>query len=216
MNDGDLRILEVVKNILTGNSALLIITAAGAECVPQPLLRILRIGRARRNFENTVFGIDLRSRNGNARVEVSNHELDAIGGKFISHRNTLLRIGYVIADCDGNLLAIDAAGIVDFLDCRLGAFLDLCTINGVRAGYRNTDTDQYISPSRAPEGDDCSKSNARKKCFSHCWNSQILFTPKRCFRIALLSCRLIDNIYVESYYYQRDLLKKLRRITAKL
>jgi hypothetical protein len=52
VNDGDLRILEMVEDILTGNDALLVVTAAGAERVPQLALGIDRIGRGRRDFEN--------------------------------------------------------------------------------------------------------------------------------------------------------------------
>ena len=62
MDDGDLGVLEVVGDVLAGNRALLVVTTAGAEGVPQAALGELRVGRGRRDLEDAVLGIDFRSR----------------------------------------------------------------------------------------------------------------------------------------------------------
>ncbi len=55
VNDGDLGVLEVVGQILAGNGALLVVTTAGAEGVPQATLGEDRVGSSRGNFEECRF-----------------------------------------------------------------------------------------------------------------------------------------------------------------
>lgn len=70
VKEGDIRIIEVVKNIMKGKSEMMIIKEEGEECVKKKMISILRIGRERRNLENKVLGIEMRRRNGKERVEV--------------------------------------------------------------------------------------------------------------------------------------------------
>ena len=98
MDDRDLGVLEVGGEIAAGHCALLVVASAGAERVPQAALGELRVGCRRRDDENAVLGIDVRRRDGDARVEVADHELDAVSDELVGDRDALLRIGDVVAD----------------------------------------------------------------------------------------------------------------------
>src|SRR5262249_29102534 len=92
MDDGGLLALHVLDDVGAGERALLIVTAAGAEDVPQAALGDLRVGGRRRDFEDAALLVGLGGRHGDAGVEVADHELDAIAGKLVRDRNALLRI----------------------------------------------------------------------------------------------------------------------------
>src|SRR5690606_39543074 len=128
VNDSNLGILEVVGNILPRNDALLIISTAGTEGVPQSAISIYRISGTGRDFKNSIFCINFGSRNGDTGVKMPNDNLHTIGGKFVSDRNALFRIGYVIAKGDGDLFTIKAPGIIDLLDCSFRSFMNQCPI----------------------------------------------------------------------------------------
>ena len=72
---------------------------------------------------------------------MADDELHAVGGELVGDRDALLRIGHVVADCDRDLLADDAAGGVDVLDGLLGAVLELRAEGGVRSGDRAGDAE---------------------------------------------------------------------------
>ena len=114
--------LKFVGDVVAGNLALLVVASAGAERVPQAALGELRVGRRRRDVDDAVVGIDFRRRDRDARVEVTNHELDAVADELVGDRDALLRIGDVVADLELDLLAIDAAGCVDVGGSRSAPF----------------------------------------------------------------------------------------------
>ena len=47
---------------------------------------------------------------------MADDELDAVADELVGDRNALLRIGHVVALLEGDLLAEDAAGLVDVVD----------------------------------------------------------------------------------------------------
>ncbi len=171
MNDGDLGVLEVVGQVLAGDAALLVVTAAGAESVPQAAFGENRVGCGRRDFENTVFGVNFRGRNGNAGVEVTDNEFHAVSNEFVGNRNTLLGVGYVVAQHDLDLLAIDAAGGIDVFRSLFGTLLDLSAKSSIRAGQRCADSDHDIGPGRTAKRDHGGQRNSGKKRLLH------YFTP---------------------------------------
>ena len=95
----------------------------------------------RRDLEDAVLLVDLGGRHGDAGIEVADDELHAVADELVGDRHALLRIGHVVAELDGDLLADDAAGRVDVLDRLLGAVLELRAEGGVRAGDRAGDAD---------------------------------------------------------------------------
>jgi hypothetical protein len=112
--------LKFRRDIRTGNCALLVVTAAGTERVPQAALGELGVGGSRGDLQDAVFSVDFRSRDRNAGVEVADHELDAVSNELVGNRNALLRIGDVVAEHDLDLLAIDAASSID-VSCACSA-----------------------------------------------------------------------------------------------
>ena len=115
--------LKLVDDVVAGDRALLVVAAAGAEHVPQAALGDLRVGGGRRDHQDAVLLIDFRGRDGDARVEVADDELDAVADELVGDRDALLGIGDVVADLERDLLAEDAAGGVDVVDGLLGAVL---------------------------------------------------------------------------------------------
>ena len=164
VDDGNLGVLEVGRNIGAGNAALLVIASAGAEHVPQAALGEFRIGRSRGHFDDVVVDIDfLRHRDRDARVEVADHELDAVANELVGDRDALLRIGDVVADFELDLLAIHAACCVDVGDSRFRTLLQLCTEGRIRAGDRTGDADEDISPCVTAERDKRGQGNGGQK-----------------------------------------------------
>ncbi len=132
MDERDLLAFEMRENVAAGDFALLIVTPTGAENVPQVALGDRRIGRGRRDLEDAVLLINFRSGNGDAGIVMTDDELDAVGSKIVGHRNALLRVGYVIAELDGQFLAENAAGRIDVGRCLFDAIFHLCAGRGVR------------------------------------------------------------------------------------
>ena len=133
--------LKCLSDVGAGDRALLVVAAADAEDVPHAALGDLRIGRGRRDLEDAVLLVDLGGRHGDAGIEVADDELDAVAGELVGDRDALLGIGDVVADCERDLLAEDAAGGVDVGDGLLGAVLELRAEGGVRAGDRAGDAE---------------------------------------------------------------------------
>ena len=80
---------------------------------------------------------------------MADDELDPIADELIGDRNSLLRIGNVVALLKGDLLAKDAAGLVDVLDRLLGAVHELCAKSRVRPGDRAGDAHFDLGACRA-------------------------------------------------------------------
>ena len=70
---------------------------------------------------------------------MTDNELDAIADELVGDRNALLRIGHVVALLEGDLLAEDAAGLVDVVDRLLRPHSQLRAERGVWPGDRSRD-----------------------------------------------------------------------------
>lgn len=81
--------LKMVEDTAS-HDALLIVTAAGAERVPQLALGIDRLVAAGEILRMPFFGMDFRSRDRNARVEVTDDIFYAVGCELVGNRNALL------------------------------------------------------------------------------------------------------------------------------
>ena len=90
----------------------------GRRCgsVPQLAIGELRIGRGRGDQQNAVFRVDVGSRDRHAGVEVADDEFDAVADELVGDRTPCFGIGNVVALLEGDLLAENAAGLVDVLD----------------------------------------------------------------------------------------------------
>ena len=141
MHDGDLLALHVLEDIGRRHRALLVVAAAGAEHVPHAALGHARIGGGRRDREDAVFLIDFGRRHGDAGIEVTDHELHALGRELVGDRHALFGIADVVADRGGDLLALDAAGRVDVFDRLFEAVLQLRAEGGIRSGQRAGDAE---------------------------------------------------------------------------
>ncbi len=71
-------------------------------------------------------------------------ELDLLADDQVRHRDRLLRIAGVVLDHDLDLLAVDAAGLVDRGGGGFGAALHLVADRGERAGHRTGDGDDEV------------------------------------------------------------------------
>ena len=67
----------------------------------------------RRDEQDAVVGVDFGGGDGHAGVEVADDEFDAVADEFVGDRDALLGIGNVVALLDVDLLAEDAAGLVE-------------------------------------------------------------------------------------------------------
>ena len=72
---------------------------------------------------------------------MADHELDAVADELVGDRNALLRIRHVVGRLHLELLAENAAGLVDILDRLLDTLSELSAEGGVRAGDRSRDPD---------------------------------------------------------------------------
>ena len=139
MNDGDLLALELVAREFRPQHALLVVTAAGAERIPKIAVGDLGVGRRRGDEEDAVLLVDVGGGDGHAGIEVADDELDAVANELVGHRHALLRIGDVVALLEGDLLAEDAARLVDVVNRLLRAVDELSPESRVRTGDRAGD-----------------------------------------------------------------------------
>ena len=139
VDDGDLLALELVAGQFRPQHALLVVTAAGAERVPQLAVGDLRIGGCRRDEQDAVLRIDVGRGDRDARIKVADHELDAVADELVGDGNALLGIGYIVAGFERDLLAKNAAGLVDVIDGLLRSVDELCAESRVRPGDRAGD-----------------------------------------------------------------------------
>ena len=70
---------------------------------------------------------------------MADDELDAVADELVGDRHALLRIGHVVALLEGDLLAEDAAGLVDVVDRLLRPVGELRAEGRVRPGDRARD-----------------------------------------------------------------------------
>ena len=121
VDDRDLLALEMVARVFGPQHALLVVAAAGAERVPQPAVGDLRDWSPRGDEQDAVLRVDVGGRDRHAGVEVADDELDAVADELVGDRHALLGIGHVVALLEGDLLAEDAAGLVDVVNGLLRA-----------------------------------------------------------------------------------------------
>ena len=94
---------------------------------------------------------------------MADDELHAVADELVGDRHALLRIGDVVARLDHELLAEDAAGLVDVLRRLLDALGQLGAERGVGAGDRagDADLDLGLRRGRAEERQSERKSTQR-------------------------------------------------------
>ncbi len=136
--------LKCFAMYLAADGALLVVAAAGAERVPEALLGELGVGRGRGDLQHAVLVVDGRGRDRDAGVEVAHHVLHAVADELVGDRDALLRVGHVVADLEGDLVAEDAALGVEVVDGLLGALLELGAEGGVGAGDRPGDAELEV------------------------------------------------------------------------
>ena len=94
-------------------------------------------------------------------------ELDAVADELVGDRHALLGIGHVVALLEGDLLAEDAAGLVDIVDRLLRALHQLRPEGRVRSGDRAGDAHLDLGAGGARERQGRDKRDARQPMFSH-------------------------------------------------
>ena len=82
---------------------------------------------------------------------MADHELDAVADELVGDRNALLGIGDVVARLDLDLLAEDAAGLVDVLGRLIDPLRELRAEGGVGPGDRPGDADLDLRLRRSGE-----------------------------------------------------------------
>ena len=98
---------------------------------------------------------------------MADDELDAVADELVGDRNALLGIGDVVALLERDLLAEDAAGLVDVVDRLLRAVDKLRAEGGVRAGDRAGDAHLDLGAGGARERQGRDKRDAGQPIFSH-------------------------------------------------
>jgi len=109
MDDRHLLSLEVIGQILAGDTALHIVAAARPEYViPAFLCRVVGqggIGRGRRHLQNAGLVIDRRGRNRRRRTVMSSDEHYLFSYDIVCCRDRLLRIARIVGNNEIELLA---------------------------------------------------------------------------------------------------------------
>ena len=121
--------------------------------------------------QDAVVGIDFGGGDGHAGVEVADDELDAVADELVGDRDALLGIGNVVALLDLDLLAEDAAGLVEVVGRLSDALGQLRAERGVRAGDRTGDADLDLRVRGAREG------QARRRARDPSTNIFSYYTP---------------------------------------
>ncbi|MCY1239212.1 hypothetical protein D9M72_519940 [compost metagenome] len=150
---GDLLVLEVLDHIGGGDFSLLVVAAAGAQHVPEAAGG--EVGRRcrRRHHQNAVLGENVGSRHRGARKHRADDVADAFAGRLVGNRNGLLRITGIVEQLQDDLLAVDAASLVDLFSGRFRPVLHLLAIGRDRAGERRDDANGDIGKGERAEGD---------------------------------------------------------------
>ena len=139
VDDRDALALEALRDDRAGERALLVVAAADAEHVPHAALGDLRIGGGRRDHQHAVLLVDVGGRDGDAGIEVADHELHAVGHELVGGRHAFARIGAIVADGELDFLPENAALGIDVGDRLLDALPQLRAEGGGAAGHRTAD-----------------------------------------------------------------------------
>ena len=81
VEDGDVLALVVLRDVLGGDQALLIVAAADARHVPELALGEQRVGRGRRDLQHVAVGIGFGGRDRRRRAVMTRHERDLGAGE---------------------------------------------------------------------------------------------------------------------------------------
>ena len=144
VDDGDVLVLEILRQIAGGKAALLIVAAAGAECVPHAAVGEERIGRGRRDLQHVAVDIGVRGRDRRRRAIMADGNGDAHAGEFFRDRARLLGIAGIVADLEPELSSEHAAGGIDVGDRLLGAVAHLPAEGRLAAGHRARGADHDV------------------------------------------------------------------------
>ena len=117
--------------------------------------------------QHAVVGVDFGGRDRHAGVEVADDEFDAVADELVGDRNALLGIGNVVALLDLDLLAENAAGLVEVVGGLRDALRQLRAERSVRAGDRTGDADLDLRVRGAREGQAGGEHETRQPIFLH-------------------------------------------------
>src|SRR5208283_2023686 len=117
--------------------------------------------------QDAVFRINVGRRDGHARVEVADGELDAVADELVGDRHALFRIRNVVALLEDELLAQNAPGLVDVVDGLLRAVDELRAERRVRSRDRPGDADLDVGAGGAGKRQCGGKRDARQPVFCH-------------------------------------------------
>ena len=150
MDDGDLLALQVLQDVVGCDLGLLVVAAAGAEDVSEAAIGQGRRGRGRRHHQDAALGEDVGGGHGDTRGHRADDEADLVADQQVGRRDALLGIAGIVGELQDDLLAPDAALLVDRVDGSLGAVLDLIAIGGDRTGQRREQADGDVGARRRP------------------------------------------------------------------
>src|SRR5882762_8948551 len=109
IEDRDVLVLVVLRDVCAGNAALLIVAAANACHVPEAPVSELGGGGSGCNLQHVAVGIGFGGRNRRRRAVMTRNERDLGAGEFFRDRARLLGIAGIVADFQLQLLAEHAA-----------------------------------------------------------------------------------------------------------
>ena len=146
VDDRDFLALEHVDDVVASDDALLVVTPAHAEHGAQAAFGHLWVGGAWGDGDDAGFVIHLGGRDGVGGAEVPDHaDHFVLVGQAVGHGHGLFGFTRIVAGYQHDFLAVDAAGLVDHIGCRLGTLHVLLTESGVGARHGPRDADLHIS-----------------------------------------------------------------------
>src|SRR5690606_25395631 len=144
VQDGNFLALVLLHDVVAGDNALLVVTAADAEDILVATLGKLRVGRSRRDLQDVLFLVDVGSGDRRARAEVADHGSHPLLRRAVRDSDGLLRIALVVAEDQLDLLTIVATRGVKAVDRRFGAALHLLAEAGELAGDRTMERNLHL------------------------------------------------------------------------
>ena len=151
MKDRDLLVGPMIGQVVAGHDALRVVAANDAEHVGTALLGQQRIGRRRRNLQDSRRLVDFRCRDRGPGAIVPDDEDHTVADQLLGGGDRLLGIAEVVDSDEPHLLAEYAARRIDVGHGQLRAALHLLADPGELSRHRARDPDQNFRPSRAAE-----------------------------------------------------------------
>src|SRR5262245_17306797 len=164
MGDGNVLVSEVLREILAGDTPLLIVTTANAVDVGAgAIVSEGGIGGGWRYLNHVALGIDLRCSDRRVGARMSSDEHHIALGHLVGDGHRLLRVAGIVADREVELLAEHSARSVDVFDSQFAAVLHLGAERGIFTRNWADHGDRYrisVLPSAAPcKRNGCGKSH---------------------------------------------------------